>query len=253
MLSDTLPLEVFAYFLVFVRLGAGLMILPGVGEPYISIRIRIGFAFVLTAVVAPLVGDTLPLMPATPIEMTLLLLSETFIGLFIGAAARFAMAALHIAGTIIAFQTGLGFALFLDPTQGTQGALIATFLNLMGLVLIFVTGLHQLIIMALFDSYILFPPGAVPPVGDFAELFQRYMSDAFLIGIQMAAPFIVYGLIFYISLGVTARLMPQLQVFFIAMPLNITLGLLLFAVVMPASLMWFLGKFEANISQLTAG
>jgi flagellar biosynthetic protein FliR len=252
MLAELLPLDVFAVFLVFVRLAAALMLMPGIGEAYVSVQIRLAAAGVLTIAISPVVMGTLPVLPATPLEMLMLILGELAVGLLIGTAARLMMSALHVAGTVIAFQSSLGFALFVDPTQGTQGALIATFLTLLGLVLIFATGLHMMMIRALADSYILFTPGQLPPVGDFAALAVRYVSSSFRIGIQIAAPFIVYGLVFYIGLGILARLLPQIQIFFIAIPLQIFLALIIFGLVLAPSMIWFLDHFEVRFVELLA-
>ena len=252
MLAELLPLDVFAVFLVFVRIAAALMLLPGIGEAYVSVQIRLAAAAVLTVAISPLVIGTLPILPATPLELLILILGELVVGLLIGAAARLMMSALHVAGTVIAFQSSLGFALFIDPTQGTQGALIAAFLSLLGLVLIFATGLHMMMIRALADSYVLFTPGQLPPVGDFAALAVRYVSSSFRIGIQIAAPFIVFGLVFYIGLGILARLMPQIQIFFIAIPLQIFLALTIFGLILAPMMIWFLEHFEVRFVELLA-
>jgi flagellar biosynthetic protein FliR len=235
-----------------VRIAAALMLLPGIGEAYVSVQIRLAAAAVLTVAISPLVIGTLPILPATPLELLMLILGELVVGLLIGAAARLMMSALHVAGTVIAFQSSLGFALFIDPTQGTQGALIAAFLSLLGLVLIFATGLHMMMIRALADSYVLFTPGQLPPVGDFAALAVRYVSSSFRIGIQIAAPFIVFGLIFYIGLGILARLLPQIQIFFIAIPLQIFLSLTIFGLVLAPMMIWFLDHFEVRFVELLA-
>lgn len=252
MLAELLPLDVFAVFLVFVRIAAALMLLPGIGEAYVSVQIRLAAAAVLTVAISPLVIGTLPILPDTPLELLMLILGELVVGVLIGAAARLMMSALHVAGTVIAFQSSLGFALFIDPTQGTQGALIAAFLSLLGLVLIFATGLHMMMIRALADSYVLFTPGQMPPVGDFAALAVRYVSSSFRIGIQIAAPFIVFGLVFYIGLGILARLLPQIQIFFIAIPLQIFLSLTIFGLVLAPMMIWFLDHFEVRFVELLA-
>lgn len=252
MLAELLPLDVFAVFLVFVRIAAALMLLPGIGEAYVSVQIRLAAAAVLTVAISPLVIGTLPVLPGTPLELLMLILGELVVGVLIGAAARLMMSALHVAGTVIAFQSSLGFALFIDPTQGTQGALIAAFLSLLGLVLIFATGLHMMMIRALADSYVLFTPGQMPPVGDFAALAVRYVSSSFRIGIQIAAPFIVFGLVFYIGLGILARLLPQIQIFFIAIPLQIFLSLTIFGLVLAPMMIWFLDHFEVRFVELLA-
>ncbi len=252
MLAELLPLDVFAVFLVFARLSAALMLMPGIGEAYVSIQIRLAVAIVLTIVIWPLVIGTLPVLPATPLELMILILGEIVVGIMIGMAARLTMSALHVAGTVIAFQSSLGFALFVDPTQGTQGALIATFLTILGLVLVFASGLHMMMIRALADSYVLFTPGQLPPLGDFAALALRYVSSSFRVGIQIAAPFIVFGLVFYIGLGILARLLPQIQIFFIAIPLQIFLALIILGLVLAPSMIWFLDHFELRFSELLA-
>jgi len=128
-----------------------------------------------------------------------------------------------------------------------QAAIVASFLTLLGVVMIFATDSHLLILKAISNSYILFPPGHLPPVGDFAQLAIKEVSSSFALGIQISAPFIVYGLVFYIGLGLIARLMPQLQVFFIAMPLNIFLGFVLLLFLVSGIMMWFIQHFQDGL------
>ena len=129
---------------------------------------------------------------------------------------RMLISALHIAGVIIGFQTSLANATFFDPSNSQQGAIFAAFLNIIGTFLIFVTDLHHLMLMAIADSYTLFRPGAPLPLGDFSQVVVRVLAESFVLGLQLSAPFIVIAIIFYTGLGLLARLMPQIQVFFIA-------------------------------------
>jgi len=99
---------------------------------------------------------------------------------------------------------------------------------------------------------VLFPAGSLPAVGGFAELAVRLVSDGFAIGVQMAAPFIVYGIVFYAGLGLLSRLMPQFQFFFVAMPLQIMAALVMLMVTLSAIMTWFLDYYEAGLSQLLA-
>ena len=193
MLTEILPADVFSALIVFVRLAGALMVIPGFGEIYVSPRIRVSLAAALTIALVPLVVPSLPGLPDTPVEMLLVVGGEVLIGVFIGMAARLSLTALHVGGTLIAFQSSLAFALTVDPTQGTQGALVATLLTLLGVVLIFAGNFHLLILRALVDSYILFQPGALPPVGDFSQIAVEIVARSFLIGFQIAAPFIVFG------------------------------------------------------------
>jgi flagellar biosynthesis protein FliR len=117
--------------------------------------------------------------------------------------------------------------------------------------LIFATDLHHLVIAAMNDSYTIFQPGEMPLVGDAAQHVTRVVATAFRIGIQLSAPFLVFGLLFNLGLGVLSRLMPQMQVFFIGLPLSILLGLLLLLLVIGAMMGTFVGYIEGVLGDLT--
>ena len=157
---------------------------------------------------------------------------EIVIGVVLGATARVTLSALAVAGSVIAQQLGLGFVTSVDPTQGQQGVLIGNFLTILGLTLLFATDTHYLIIEALSASYTIFAPGELMPSGDIASLATRAFSGAFKIGIQLSAPFIVFGLVFNLGLGVLARLMPQMQVYFVGVPLSMLAGFLILAAIL---------------------
>jgi len=145
---------------------------------------------------------------------------------------------------VIAQQLGLGFVTSVDPTtEGTQGILVGNFLTLLGVTMLFATDSHHLVIAALNDSYSIFSPGESIPSGDVAALATRAFTGAFKIGMQLAAPFLVFGLVFNIGLGVLARLMPQMQVYFVGVPLSILAGFLILALVIAAMMGTFLDYF----------
>ena len=244
MLENLLPGTLFAVRLIFARIGSAIMIMPGFGETYVAPRARLLLAIAISIVVTPVVSAGLPEAPASPIALFLLLGSEIGIGLFIGMAARVIVSALYVAGVVVAFQSSLSNAFVFDPNQAAQGSLSGTFLSIVGLLLIFVTGLHHLMLQAVVDSYALFQPGVVPPIGDFSDVMARLVAQSFVLALQISAPFVVIGMVFYLGLGLLARLMPQVQIFFVALPLQITLGFLILAVTLSASMLWFLESFE---------
>ena len=246
------PETAYLFMLMFARLGTLVMLMPALGERTVAVRIRLVLALALTAILYPLVSRTYPPLPSGFGGILLMLAGELAIGFAMGLSARLILSALQTAGTTIAFQMGLGFALNVDPSQGQQGAIIGNFLSVLGITLIFTANLHHLVIAGLHDSYVMFPPGMLPPVGDFAEAAVRIASEAFIVGIQLAAPFIVFGLIFYLGLGVLSRLMPQLQIFFIAMPANILVGFVLLMFLIGAVMAWYLGHVEATLIRFVA-
>ncbi len=252
MLQELLPGGVFAFMLVFARIGAAMMLLPGFGEAFVSPRVRLSMALVVSFAIAPVVIGGLPALPDGPFAALLMIGTEIGIGIFIGGAARLVLSALHVAGATIAFQSGLGFAQVFDPGQGVQGVLVATFLSLLGITLVFATDLHLMLLRAAFDSYTVFPAAALPPLADFAQLATNSVSGSFRLGVQIAAPFLFYGLAFNIGLGLVARLMPALPVFFIAVPAQIMFAFALFALMLSAASIAFLNHFEESMSPFLA-
>lgn len=249
MLDEYLNTNIFAFLLVFARVGTMFMSAPGFGEGFIPQRVRLSLSLAVSFLVTQFVADLLPPQPVSVIELFLLLTGEIVIGLIIGGALRIAVSAMHIGGTIIAQQSGLAAAQFFDPAQMTQGAITSSFLTLMALTMIFVTDLHHLFLQGTVASYTLFEVNHLPPFGDLAELVTGFIAGSFKLGFQISAPFLVYGLTFYIGVGLINRLMPQVQVFFVAMPLQIILAFAILAITSGASVMWFINYYEQTLLQ----
>jgi flagellar biosynthesis protein FliR len=245
-----LPALAATFMLVFARIGAMVMLLPGLGESNIPVNIKLAIALLLTLVILPLHRDAYHVDMNSLAQLLVLMVHEIVIGIVLGATARVTLAALQVAGSVIAQQMGLGFVTAVDPTQGQQGLLIGNFLSLLGITLLFATDTHHLVIAALNDSYAVFSPGETMASGDVAALATRAFAAAFKIGLQLSAPFLVFGLVFNIGLGVLARLMPQMQVYFVGVPLAILAGFLIFALVISALMGTFMDYFIGVMHEL---
>ena len=244
-LNTFLTTGVFAFMLVFARIGAAVLIMPGIGDSFVSPRIRL--------FLAPLVKPHLP-TPIPPVLILAVLIGMEFIvGLFIGTIARIFMAALDVAGMIMSMQSGLGNAQLFNPAFSSQGSLLGALLSMAGIVLIFATNLHHLLFLGLVGSYEMFPVGSVPDTGSMAEIVSGAVSGSFLIGAQIAAPMLVIGLLMYIGMGILTRLMPQVQVFMIAIPLQITISLITLALMISAGLLFWLSRFEDSMMYFMSG
>jgi flagellar biosynthetic protein FliR len=245
-----LPALAATFMLVFARIGTMVMLLPGLGEMSMPVRVRLTVALVLSAMFLPLhrAAYTIDLKELGPV--LLMLGHEIIIGAILGLTARLSISALQVAGAVVAQQMGLGFVTAVDPSQGQQNVIVANFLSMLGVTLIFATDLHYLVIAALNDSYRLFAPGAAILVGDVASLMTQTVAGAFKVGIQLAAPFLVFGLLFNLGLGLLSRLMPQMQVFFVGLPLSILLGFLILLVVVGAMMGTFIDFLASVLRQL---
>lgn len=245
-----LPAVAASFLLIFARIGTMLMLLPGLGEVSIPVRIRLVTALGLTAVLFPLHRAEFQIDLRAFGPLLLLLGQELLIGAVLGLTARLAISALQVAGSIIAQQLGLGFVTAVDPTQNQQGAIVGNFLTLLGVTLLFATDLHHMMIAALNESYTLFKPGETPAVSDITTLTVQTIAMAFRVGVQLSAPFLVFGLLFNFGLGVLSRLMPQMQVFFVGLPLSILLGFIVLLFVVSVMMGSFLGYFEGVLREL---
>ena len=247
-----LPEIAAAFMLTFARVGTLVMLMPGLGEQLVPARFRLAFALLLTLVLFPITRTALPIGGA-PAAVIGLLVGEIAVGLMLGLAARMVLAALQTAGTIIAQQLGLAFAMTVDPSMGGQQAAIGNLLTLLGITLIFSFDLHHLAIAAIRDSYVLLPPAGIPSPGDAAALAVKAVGRGFALSVQIAAPFIAFGILFNLGVGVLSRLMPQLQVFFLAMPASILAGMLVLLAVVGVMMSVFIGNLGAFLRELGGG
>ncbi|MAF98466.1 MAG: flagellar biosynthetic protein FliR [Micavibrio sp.] len=246
-LQDFLTTSVFAFMLIFMRLGTAFMVMPGTGDSFVAPQVRLLFslsvAFVLYPSLMPYIPDPLP----NVFGMFSLIAMEFIIGLFFGGVSRIFMVALDTAGMVISTASGLGNAQVFNPTLATQGSVVGSFLAVMGVTLLFVTNLHHLLIMGIYESYELFPLGSLPESGSMVEFLSRSLAASFAIGVKFAAPYIVVMIMIYTGMGVLSRLMPQIQVFILAVPIQVLISIMLMAMTLSAAMLYWITNFEQGM------
>ncbi|MFV0360125.1 flagellar biosynthetic protein FliR [Tropicimonas sp.] len=226
---------------IFVRIGAGLVLLPALGETTVSVRVRVSLALALTVFVGPAV----PAGPAPDgsAEMVRLLFTESLIGLAFGFAFRVMVNALQMAGSMIAQSTSLS-QLF-GGAGGEPLPAVGHLLVISGLALAMLTGLHVTIVERLIESYHLFPAGTPLASGQTAEFVVGHVARAFSLAFSLAAPFVLAAFIYNLALGAINRAMPQLMVVLVGAPAITGAGLVLLAVASPVLLHVWLGTLAA--------
>lgn len=244
MLESLLSGLLFDWMLVFARVGTAFANLPTIGEGLVPAPVKLGLALIISAAVTPVVAPSLPPMPDNVVLLFVLIAGEMLFGAFIGTVARLMTTSLQVAGHIIAQETRLAAAQAFNPALASQGSLVGALLGWAGIVMLFATDLHHLLILAVIDSYGLFQPGAAPPVEDFANMITYLVSRTFRVGVEMAAPFLILGMVSNFIMGVIARLAQRIQVFFIFMSAQIFVGLLLLNLVLPAIMRHWMAGFE---------
>lgn len=229
--------ELFALVLVFARMGSALMVLPLFGEQSVPARSRVLFALAVTMTITPFLTPSLPTLPPSVGGLVILLVGEILIGIFLALLVRILFISLEVAGSAIVFQMGLSSATIFNPMISEQTSAISTLLGLVALVIMMQTDMHHVLLRGMVDSYGLFLPGQGIVMGDASESIVRVVSQAFRIGIQMTGPFFIVMMMINVALGLLARLMPQLQVFFLAQPVQIVVGFILLIITL-ASIMY---------------
>ena len=243
-----LPSQVFILVLIFARLGAMVMLMPGLGETYVNVRVRLFAALALTLALAPAIEPYMP--TAAPPLSTLILSGVRRIhhrDLFwpVGAHAvvnpgyhRSDRGLFHWPGR----RAGL------QPEQHRPGhRLPGLFLSMLGILIFFVTDMHHMMIAAMVDSYQLFKPGQSVPINDLSDALTVVFARSFAVAVQLAAPFMIFSLMFFISLGIIARLMPQMQIFFVGLPIQLAVGILIMAATLMALMQVFTEYFAGNL------
>ncbi|MEZ5845847.1 MAG: flagellar biosynthetic protein FliR [Geminicoccaceae bacterium] len=248
-LPDLLQGELFAVLLTFCRVGSALMVLPAFGEPYMLSRLRLTLALATSLLIGLVHAPDLPAPPAEISQLASLVSVEVVLGLFIGATVRLALITAHLAGGLIAMQSGLAAAAFFDPAGGTQNSGIGNFLTMMMLALIFVTEGHHMILLGLDRSYAMLPAGELI-TGDMALTFSRLSADAIGIATRIAAPMLLVGILSNLLMGVLNRLMPTFQVLFVVMPVQIVLAFAIIALSLGVTGTLMLQLFETSLAWL---
>lgn len=243
MLAAFLTGQLTGLLLVFARLGTAIAYLPGFGEIQVPTRMRLALAVLICLAVRPAVPVP-ALVPDNFLMVARLLVTESLVGLWIGLSARILLSALHFAGSQIGYASGLSNAFATGGVGGFEGAtMVAGFLLVAAVATLFATNTHHVMIRALVFSYEILPFGGLM-LSDLAHEMTRLVSGTLRIGVTLAAPFFIMGLLLNLGLGLANRMLPSLPVFFVAASGLITAGLAILAVAIPSILEAFVTRFS---------
>jgi len=229
---EALPAQATTFLILFARVGAILMLLPVFSEDAVPQRIRLMMALGMSAALWGILNARIAPTAIDSAALPGILIGETLTGLAIGMIIKIMFLAAAMAGSIISLQVGLSSALVNDPAQGGQAALLSKLVSVAAACVCMAIGVHHLWIGAIVHSYTMFPVGGLPPAADFAQLAIATVGKAMTLSISLSAPLLIYGIVFNMALGLSTRLAPAIQVFFLMQPLNLLLGLALFASVL---------------------
>ncbi|MEO1493675.1 MAG: flagellar biosynthetic protein FliR [Pseudomonadota bacterium] len=217
---------------VFTRIGAAMMLLPGLGERSMSVRTRLGAALAVAVLLMPMIRAMTPFHPQGGVDLLMMLAAEAAVGLIIGLAFRLLVFALQITGMVaaqhlsVAQMFGSGVAPEPEPT-------IATLLSFGGIVMALMAGLHVHFVAVLVELYDVFPFGIFPGASGLGAWATMQMSVTFALGVTLAAPFVAIGFLYNLALGALNRAMPQLLVALVGVPFLVWIGMIILYLVLP--------------------
>ena len=243
--------EIYKFIFIFLRLGSAIMLMPGFNSSYVNIRARLSIALMFSVILIPFLSDYIPAPSASMSENIKTFSIEICYGLFLGVIMQILYFAINLCGNFVGQSSGFANAQMFDPTSQNQSIVSETFLSVIAITVIFIIDLHHLMLSAVIDSYSVWPVGGQFPTSDIAQYISTIVNKSFIIGFKIGSPFIAFTIIFYTGMGLLSRLMPQLNIFFLSLPLQIYLGLGLLFITCPVIIMWFCQYFEQQLIQFS--
>lgn len=222
-----------SFTLVLLRVGALIGTMPLFGDQVVPVRVKAGLSLVIAILLFPTVSSSLPTVSTDFMSMLFRMISETLIGAALGFAARLIFAAAQLAGEMIGFQVGFSVANVIDPVSSTSVSLVGQFLYLFAMLIFVITNSHHIFFAAIADSFRLVPLLSFHVSGDFMMLLMNLCRDMFVLAVKLSIPVIAVILFTNVGLGIVARTVPQINVFIVGFPLQITVGLIFFGLSLP--------------------
>ena len=238
--------------MILVRVLAIFMSLPMFNSRHLPMAFKAGFAVSISVLLFPVLK-----LQSIPLAGNLLTLglgvgSEVLLGLSIGMFIRMLFAGVQLAGQLAGYQMGMSIANVLDPSTNAQVSLPAQFYSLFAVLIFITTNAHYWFIDALVQSFQIVPPFGFHLSPTLLDSLVRTSANIFIIGLRVGAPVIVALLLTSVTLGLLARATPQMNVFFVAMPVKILIGLVFIMISLPY-LTVYLNRLFGDLTELIMG
>ena len=222
-----------AFLLIFVRMTGLFVVAPIFGRRNIPTYFKIGFSFFMALIIVNTMTLQAPAYNESILAYTALVAKEFIVGLTIGFIAYLAFTAIYVAGEIIDMQIGFGVVNVIDPMSNIQVPISSNLYFIISMLVFLALNGHHVLIKALYDSFNTVPLGSAVFDAGLTDLLLSTFGSIFFIGFKIAAPVVAAILITDVALGTISRMVPQLNVFVIGMPLKIFVGLVVMLVTIP--------------------
>ncbi len=236
-LNDILGLseqQFMGFLLAFLRISALVSVAPVFGSRSVPVRIKVFLTLFLTIVMLPMLRTEQDLSELTFPVLFPMAVKEIVVGLFLGFCAKLILEAFQFSGRIISNQMGLGVAQIVNPESGTQSSVIGNLFSLVAIVLFLNLNGHHVVISALYKSFEIAPLTNHQWLKSAAKVKMLTMfNDIFRIGVKLAAPAMVTIFLVEVSMAIMARIVPQMNIFFIGLPVKLGVGMFIIIILLP--------------------
>lgn len=219
---------VLALFAAFCRIGGCIMIMPGFSSARVPMQVRLFIAVAVSMAILPVMWtDIYPQVTGKGHSYIYLIAAETAVGAVMGLVARYYVLGLQFTGTAITMLMGFASPPSSDVIEDTPENQVTSLISFTGLMVLFMLDFHHVMIEAIVQSYRAMPISTpFDPQGVLITLTDS-LSQIFMIMLRLASPFIIYGLLFNVAIGMVNKLAPQIPIYFISQPYLIMGGLFL--------------------------
>lgn len=219
--------EVERMMLVMARISGLFLSAPFFSRTVGPNRIKAVLVLALTVVIYPLVDPWPQEGQASLFSLFHAAILEVIIGAVIGMLVHWVLVAVQVAGGVMGFQMGLSMAMVMDPTSGLQEGVLSNLLYLTGLMLFLAVDGHHMLLEGLARSFHALPMGqGLPAAGSMLEAGVAALLQMFQLALLISAPIIGFTKMLYLGMGLINKASPQIQVFFLSMPVAQMIGFL---------------------------
>ena len=239
-----------AAFLIFVRVSSMMMTAPFFSTTVFPVRVKVFFALITSILLYPIIpaANVMPDTDAAVIELLVVIVQEILTGVALGLVGQLVFAGLELSGSLISIQAALSFANVVDTMSQQQIAVISNIFSMLAILYFLMIEGDKVYILALARSFESIPVGTAQ-LQAASPLFLQLATQLFITGVQIASPFLIVFFLLNLSFAIFARIMPQANIFFIALPIKVGVGMIMLVFIIPylpvAFDMMFQGLFDA--------
>lgn len=237
------------FFLIFIRVGVILFILPFFNAKVIPVPVKAGLTFLISLAIWPVVQNQITGFPLTVMGIVQLVTGELIVGMTLGFVSQIFFEGVRLMGEMVGFQTGFSISNIIDPQHGIQVSILSNMAYVMAIVLFLLLNGHHLLLTALRESFEIIHVGELKLNRQILREIVMHAGDMFVVGIKIGAPAITVLLFSKVIFGLITKLMPQMNIMIVAFPVQIAIGLLFFGISLRA-LLFFMERYLGNLDTL---